>query len=163
QQVNHVVGSVLQTAQQVNQFVHSALETAQTAHTTLRQAVIDQLFTGFGRQNLPQSLGQVPGRSLPQNLLQNLPRGQGTQGSTFTTTQQDAEFVKEQATKLVQDKVCHPFRDSSHLKVERSYVSMVTANEIHVDFKMKYDAVEAWTQYGSIKKPVDGMITLSFR
>src|SRR5262249_9081820 len=68
QQVNHIAGSALQTAQQVNQFVHSALETAQTAHTALRLAAIDQIFAGFGRQNLPQNL--------PQSLPQALPQGQ---------------------------------------------------------------------------------------
>lgn len=156
-QVNHIVGSAIQTAQQVNQFVHSALETAQTAHTALRQAAIDQLFAGFGRQNLPQSLGQAPGQSPPQNLLQNLPQGQGTQGIGIKTTQQDAEFVKEQATKLVQEKVCKPQNYDVAANVTSSRIVKVTDDEIRIEFKIEYH--NAWIGYDK----TTGTVSLSFK
>jgi hypothetical protein len=158
QQMSHIVGSAIQTAQQVNQFVHFTLETAQTAHTALRQAAIDQLFAGFSRQDLPQNVPQNMPQALPQNLSHGLSLGR--QGPS--STQQDAEVVKEQATKLVQEKVCDPFRNLISPKVTRAYVSSATENEIHVDFMVTYEATR-FSMTGAYRDKVNGMITLSFK
>jgi hypothetical protein len=147
----------IETTQQVNHFIGSAIQTAQTAHAALQQAAIDQLFAGFGRQNLPQSLGQAPEQSPPQNLLQNLPRGQGAQGTGIKTTQQDAEFVREQASKLVQQKVCKQQNYDVDANVKSSRIVSTSENEIRIEFKIDYH--NEWFGYGK----TEGTVALSFK
>jgi hypothetical protein len=91
----------------------------------MRQAVIDQLFTGLGRPNLPQSM--------PQALFQGLP-----QQEAFSV-QGDKEYVTQRAEKFLKDNIIEGGTNRWLLRESVGHNEpKVNGDQIQVSFNVLY-------------------------